>query len=126
MFCIRRIAGIGEKQAKAIIEYRNTHGCFINREELLEVKGIGKVTYNNCAGFVRITPSTNVQAKHASSYYLSRQLLFVMYQKLVCHFFIIFKYLHEIFYVLGNGSGLFKGDGIDEAKISYNCSQFTQ
>ena len=28
----------------------------MNREELNSVKGIGKVTFQNCAGFVRIVP----------------------------------------------------------------------
>lgn len=31
-----------------------SHGDIINREELLQVKGIGKITYHNCAGFVRV------------------------------------------------------------------------
>ena len=48
------MAGISQKQAEAIVEYREKTGSFINRKELQSVKGIGKVTYRNCAGFVRI------------------------------------------------------------------------
>lgn len=35
---------IGEVTAAAIVEYRNTHGGFLNRHQLLEVSGIGEVT----------------------------------------------------------------------------------
>ena len=52
----RYVSGITEKQAKAIIAYRNQNGVFINREELKNVKGVGAVTFKNCAGFVRILP----------------------------------------------------------------------
>ncbi len=35
------IAGIGEKRAAAIIEYRSKHGPFVAIEDLVKVKGIG-------------------------------------------------------------------------------------
>ena len=50
------MAGLSQKQAQSVIEYRNVNGSFINREELKLVKGIGAVAYQNCAGFVRIIP----------------------------------------------------------------------
>lgn len=34
--------GIGESKAKAIVEYRKTHGKFSSVEELTNVKGIGE------------------------------------------------------------------------------------
>lgn len=55
---LRRVAGIKPKQAESIIKYRNENGGFVNREELRNVKGIGAVTYRNCAGFVRIIPKS--------------------------------------------------------------------
>lgn len=36
------IKGIGKARAKAIIEYRNTHGPFITIEELSKVKGFSR------------------------------------------------------------------------------------
>jgi len=39
---LESIKGIGEKKAKAIIEYRETHGSFTSVEDLSKVKGIGK------------------------------------------------------------------------------------
>ncbi|MET0947040.1 MAG: helix-hairpin-helix domain-containing protein [Pseudomonas sp.] len=39
----RELTGIGEAKAKAIVAYRETNGPFASVDELLEVKGIGKV-----------------------------------------------------------------------------------
>jgi competence protein ComEA len=40
--------GVGEAKAKAIVEYRNTHGPFKNIEQLEEVSGIGQsIVANN-------------------------------------------------------------------------------
>lgn len=39
-----KLVGIGAKKAQAIVEYRDTHGKFINIEQLTEVSGIGKAT----------------------------------------------------------------------------------
>ena len=39
-----KLVGIGAKKAQAIVEYRDTHGKFINVEQLTEVSGIGKAT----------------------------------------------------------------------------------
>lgn len=41
---LRRLDGIGETTARAVIEYRETHGDFASTEELLNVKGIGSNT----------------------------------------------------------------------------------
>lgn len=35
------LPGVGEKRAQAIIEYREAHGPFASREEIMEVSGIG-------------------------------------------------------------------------------------
>lgn len=35
-----------EKQIQSIVDYRAEHGSFTSVKELLNVKGIGKVTYN--------------------------------------------------------------------------------
>ena len=37
--------GVGESKAKAIIEYRETNGNFKNKEDLMEVSGIGESIY---------------------------------------------------------------------------------
>ncbi|WP_428026598.1 ComEA family DNA-binding protein [Arcobacter sp.] len=39
---LKSLKGLGVKKAEMIIQYRNEHKCFKNKEELLNVKGIGK------------------------------------------------------------------------------------
>ena len=48
------LPGIGAKTALNIIELRTIKGNFKNIEELLEVKGIGEVKYNNIKQFIFI------------------------------------------------------------------------
>lgn len=48
------VSGIGKSTAQNIIKYRDENGSFNNREELLKVKKLGKKTYEQCAGFVKI------------------------------------------------------------------------
>ena len=60
-FCFcnnRRISGLSEKQSQSIIEYRQKKGFISNREELKSIKGIGSITFHNCAGFIRVHPRT--------------------------------------------------------------------
>ena len=40
------LPGVGEVTARAIVEYRNTHGPFASVEDLLLVPGIGEATLN--------------------------------------------------------------------------------
>lgn len=49
------ISGLGEVLAKNIVEYRNEHGPFNNRKELLKVPKMGAKTYEQAAGFLRIS-----------------------------------------------------------------------
>ncbi|GFQ71381.1 s1 RNA-binding domain-containing protein 1 [Trichonephila clavata] len=55
---LRKISGLSAARAKQIVEWRNKHSCFVNREQLLEVKGLGQKSYEQCAGFVKILPGT--------------------------------------------------------------------
>ena len=55
---LRKIAGLNASKATNIIAWRKKNGTFINREQLLDVKGIGNKTYEQCAGFIRILPET--------------------------------------------------------------------
>jgi len=59
---LRRIAGLTEKKAKAIIARREENGAFTNREQLKSVKGIGLKSYEQCVGFVRIVNSSRLNS----------------------------------------------------------------
>ena len=51
---LNHVSGIGKTTAQNIIEYRDENGRFTNRKELLNVKKLGKKTFEQCAGFVKI------------------------------------------------------------------------
>ena len=53
------VSGLNKTTSKNIIEYRDNNGSFNNREELLKVKKLGKKTYEQCAGFVKIHDAQN-------------------------------------------------------------------
>ena len=48
------VSGITKSTADNIISYREENGKFTNRKELLNVKKLGKKTFEQCAGFVKI------------------------------------------------------------------------
>ena len=48
------VSGLNKTTSKNIIEYRDENGSFKNRKELLNVKKLGKKTFEQCAGFVKI------------------------------------------------------------------------
>lgn len=51
---LQDIPGIGEKKAKAIMDYRDTHGGFTSIEELTEVKGIGDKMLAKMKPYIRL------------------------------------------------------------------------
>jgi uncharacterized protein len=51
---LSRVAGLGTTVAKRIVAYRDTHGSFKNRKQVLDVPGLGPKTFEQCAGFLRI------------------------------------------------------------------------
>ena len=48
------VSGIGNTTAKNIISYREENGSFNSRKELLNVKKLGRKTYEQCAGFIKV------------------------------------------------------------------------
>lgn len=72
------ISGIGNTTAKNIINYREENGIFKSRQELLNVKKLGKKTFEQCAGFVKIDnpeyPLDNTTI-HPESYDVTLKLL---------------------------------------------------
>ncbi len=57
---LESLEGIGPVRARAIIEYRQTHGPFRTVEQVLEVKGIGPKTLERIRPHIVITPSGRI------------------------------------------------------------------
>ncbi len=71
------VSGIGSSLAKNIVEYRNTHGAFRSRKELLQVKRFGAKAFEQAAGFLRVKASDNpldTTAVHPERYSLVEQM----------------------------------------------------
>ncbi len=65
------ISGITTTIAKNIVSYREEHGKFQSRKELLKVPKLGPKAFEQCAGFMRISDGTNpldATAVHPESY----------------------------------------------------------
>ncbi len=72
------VAGINKTIAKNIVKYRDENGTLKARKELLKVPKLGKVAYEQCAGFMRIFDGTNpleMTAVHPESYEVAESLL---------------------------------------------------
>lgn len=72
------VSGISKVIAKNIVSYREEHGRFTNRRELLQVAKLGPKAYEQCAGFMRITGGDNpldATSVHPESYEAATKLL---------------------------------------------------
>jgi uncharacterized protein len=74
---LRYVAGINERTAQKIVEYRNENGRFRSRVQLTAVPGIGPKTFEQAAGFLRIRHGDHpldVTAVHPESYPVVEQM----------------------------------------------------
>ena len=75
------VSGINNTIAKNIVKYRDENGKLKNRKQLLKVPKLGKVAFEQCAGFLRILDGDNpleVTAVHPESYEATEKLLETM------------------------------------------------
>jgi uncharacterized protein len=71
------VAGVGPKLAKSIVEYRDQHGTFQSKKDLLKVKGLGAKAYEQLAGFIRIRDGKSIfdnTGIHPESYTVAKEL----------------------------------------------------
>lgn len=71
------ISGLGPALAQNIVNYRSEHGAFPNRKALLKVPKMGAKTFEQAAGFLRVTNSDNPldnSAVHPESYAIVEQM----------------------------------------------------
>ena len=53
------VSGLGPQLAKSIVDYRNQHGAFTDRQALRKIPRLGDKAFEQCAGFLRIRDSKN-------------------------------------------------------------------
>ena len=72
------VSGINKTIAKNIVKYRDENGKLKNRKQLLKVPKLGKVAFEQCAGFLRILDGDNpleITAVHPESYEATEKML---------------------------------------------------
>ncbi|MDJ0872818.1 MAG: Tex family protein [Gammaproteobacteria bacterium] len=68
---LARVSGLTATLAANIVSYRDTHGAFRDRRELLNVSRLGEKAFEQAAGFLRITNGRNpldASAVHPEAY----------------------------------------------------------
>ena len=77
MELLTHVSGLGPVLAKNIIAYRNEHGPFGSRHQLLKVPRLGAKAFQQCAGFLRIQGAKNpldYSAVHPEQYGIVEQM----------------------------------------------------
>ena len=75
---LRRVAGLNATTAKNIVAYREEHGAFTARRQVLKVPKLGQKAYEQAAGFLRVPESPQVldhTGVHPESYAAAETLL---------------------------------------------------
>lgn len=75
---LRYVAGIKPAVAKSIISFREKHGKFTGRKQLMKVPRLGEQTFIQCAGFIRLPDGENPLENtpvHPESYEIAEKIL---------------------------------------------------
>ncbi|MDR1968661.1 MAG: RNA-binding transcriptional accessory protein, partial [Burkholderiaceae bacterium] len=75
---LARVSGLSASVAKAVVRWREQHGAFGNRQQLLQVGGLGPKTFEQSAGFLRIRSGDNpldMTGVHPETYPLVEQII---------------------------------------------------
>jgi len=75
---LARVSGLSPAVAAGIVRWRDAHGAFANRRQLLEVTGLGPKTFEQAAGFLRIRGGDNpldMTGVHPETYPVVEKLL---------------------------------------------------
>lgn len=75
---LARVAGLNQQLAENIVSYRNQHGVFAERTQLMQVSRLGPKAYEQAGGFLRIMNGTNPldsSAVHPESYIVVHKIL---------------------------------------------------
>ncbi len=72
------VAGVSSAAAKNLVKYREENGAFTSRTQILKVPRIGAKAYEQCAGFLRVSGSSQIldcTGVHPESYGVAEALL---------------------------------------------------
>ena len=75
---LAQVAGLNATTARNIVAYREAHGPFTGRKQLLKVPKLGPKAFQQCAGFLRVPESRELldhTGVHPESYPAAEQLL---------------------------------------------------
>ncbi len=75
---LSRVSGLSGTVAKAVVRWREAHGAFASRQDLLQVTGLGAKTFEQSAGFLRIRGGSNpldMTGVHPETYPLVEQIM---------------------------------------------------
>ncbi|MBS0391123.1 MAG: RNA-binding transcriptional accessory protein [Proteobacteria bacterium] len=75
---LSRVSGLSGSVAKAVVRWREAHGAFKSRKQLMEVSGLGAKTFEQAAGFLRIRGGDNpldMTGVHPETYPVVEQII---------------------------------------------------
>ncbi|WP_439608707.1 Tex family protein [Hydrogenophaga sp.] len=75
---LSRVSGLSGSVAKAVVRWREAHGAFKNRQQLMDVAGLGAKTFEQSAGFLRIRGGDNpldMTGVHPETYPVVEQIM---------------------------------------------------
>jgi len=75
---LSRVSGLSGSVAKAVVRWRESHGAFKSRQQLLDVAGLGPKTFEQAAGFLRIRGGDNpldMTGVHPETYPVVEQIM---------------------------------------------------
>lgn len=95
---LARVAGLNKTLAQNIVQYRDEHGRFTERKQLLKVPRLGPKAYEQAAGFLRINDGKNpldASGVHPEAYPLVEKIL-AAHQKSVEQIIGNSSFLHNV------------------------------
>jgi uncharacterized protein len=75
---LSRVSGLSPTVAKAVVRWREAHGAFQSRQQLMDVTGLGAKTFEQSAGFLRIRGGNNpldMTGVHPETYPVVEQIM---------------------------------------------------
>ena len=75
---LTRVSGLSSSVARSVVRWREAHGAFRNRKQLLDVAGLGAKTFEQSAGFLRIRGGDNpldMTGVHPETYPVVEQII---------------------------------------------------